>query len=699
MMPASPGWGLRGRLTAFFVVITVVPLSLAVGALQLQLEQQSRGRTEAELVMARNAAATVVQAQRRRAGDLADDLVDDLADALSSGELPPTVAEGGDGLQPWLESAAGQAVPERADFAALVRPDGRVLALLTRQPRFADRDRPDPDLAVVVREGSVPGALTEVRQVQVAADPAPQQPVVAVVAGQWADEVLLERTGVVGASALVADGEVLATTGPEPSAGVASDLGDAGQDPVSVEVAGRDALAVSVALEPGTHLVVWSVVEGWPRGLGVALLILVPAVAAAAVLGWLLAASVAAPIRRAADVARAVADGDLSRQLEPGGGPELSDLAVALNTMSSELAARVDELERSRDELRASLSRLGQTLSSSLDLNRTLAVVVETAKETLDADGALLMLLTPGRDVLYAKVGRGVEPPVARLALGEGVAGHVAKTGSAVLLPAGDGPAPQPAAGEPPAGSRLAVPLLGRGRTLGVLVLLRGDSARPFTSRDLETIRSFAVQASVAVENVMLHQEAQRLSVTDGLTGLWNFRYFQLQAEREVESASRFERELALAIVDIDHFKDVNDRYGHQVGDAVLVEIARRIRAATRVPDVVARYGGEEFAILLPDTDLRGGMATAERIRAAVAAAPVALADPGAPDARPDTGGAGHDGDTPGAGLAVTCSAGVAVFPTHGRTVASLLRSADAAMYEAKRRGRNRVNGAAGGGE
>jgi len=341
------------------------------------------------------------------------------------------------------------------------------------------------------------------------------------------------------------------------------------------------------------------------------------------------------------------------------------------------LSDRLAELQRSKEELRGSLSRLGQTLSSSLDLNRTLAVMVETVMITLSADRAVLMLLTPERDALYVKVGRGIGSPVRRLGLGEGLAGWVARTGTPVRLPDDRSAAPPPAEGELAGPHQLAVPLLGRGQAIGVLSLVRDEGGLPFTQDDLETISSFGTQASVAIENVMLHQEARRLSVTDPLTGLWNFRYFQIQADRELESASRSSRPLSLVILDIDKFKHVNDTQGHQVGDEVLIEVARRIRDSTRVPDVVARYGGEEFVVLLPGTGLDGAVATAERIRLAVYGDPVVVDLP-------------SDGDAVGP-LQVSCSGGVASFPDHGRTVAGLLRTADAAMYLAKTRGRNRV--------
>ena len=332
--------------------------------------------------------------------------------------------------------------------------------------------------------------------------------------------------------------------------------------------------------------------------------------------------------------------------------------------------------------MRTSLSRLGQTLSSSLDLNRTLAVVVETAMDTFEAERGALLLFTPERDALYVKVGRNVPEGVGPLRVDEGVAGFVARTGTALRLPADASLAPPPADGELVGAQQITVPLLGRGRVLGVLSLTRDDAEGAFSPDDLDAIQTFAGQASGAIENVMLHHEARRLSVTDALTGLWNFRYLQLQSERELESSERFERPMSMLIADLDHFKEVNDQYGHAVGDEVLIEVAARLRDATRVPDVVARYGGEEFVVLLPGTDAEGAAATAERIRAAVAGVPIATSALG-PDGHPLE-------------LRVTCSVGVATYPSDGTAVAALLRNADAAMYTAKRGGRNRVEIAAG---
>ena len=111
----------------------------------------------------------------------------------------------------------------------------------------------------------------------------------------------------------------------------------------------------------------------------------------------------------------------------------------------------------------------------------------------------------------------------------------------------------------------------------------------------------------MAVDNVRVHEEAQRLSLTDPLTGLWNYRYLRESLRREVERASRFGRMLGVLALDLDQFKEVNDTYGHAAGDAVLAEFARRVRGEIREVDLAFRQGGEEFVVLLPETDARGG--------------------------------------------------------------------------------------------
>ncbi|MCP3140416.1 GGDEF domain-containing response regulator [Pyxidicoccus xibeiensis] len=164
--------------------------------------------------------------------------------------------------------------------------------------------------------------------------------------------------------------------------------------------------------------------------------------------------------------------------------------------------------------------------------------------------------------------------------------------------------------------------------------------------------------------------ELQRLSATDGLTGVHNHRHFQERLREEFRRAQRYDDALSLILLDLDHFKDVNDRYGHAAGDGVLREVAGALQRGVRETDLVARYGGEEFAVLLPRTHLTGALTVAERVRRELRALRL-----------------GGDGT-----LHVTASLGVSSFPH--RTVLSpeqLLLTADEALYQAKHEGRDRI--------
>jgi len=160
----------------------------------------------------------------------------------------------------------------------------------------------------------------------------------------------------------------------------------------------------------------------------------------------------------------------------------------------------------------------------------------------------------------------------------------------------------------------------------------------------------------------------QRLSVTDALTQLYNYRFFQDRLREEFRRAQRYRDSLALVLLDIDHFKDINDRFGHLTGDQILREVASSLKRCLRETDIVCRYGGDEFCALLPNTHAAGSLTAAERVWRDVGSTPL------------------------GPSLTVTASLGVSSFPANG--IASheqLLRAADEALYRAKREGRNRV--------
>ena len=396
------------------------------------------------------------------------------------------------------------------------------------------------------------------------------------------------------------------------------------------------------------------------------------AVLIAILFGWLLARVLARPLERLAEGARAVTSGDLGVRLDPAGEADIGKVADAFNTMTTSLQTYVDELKDSRDELRRGLARLGATLQSTHDLDAMLGVVLDSAATTLGARSGMVFL--QAGTGFRLEVSKGFQPPSdARLVLGKGVAGRAAM-GRPVLFPGDPGVAPDVEI-EPVSNTAMAVPLMRGQRTIGVLALYHRAAPEAFDDEDASTLATFSTQASVAIENVLLHREAERLSITDGLTGVWNRRYLQLTLSKELDRAQRFGRPLSVLMVDIDHFKVVNDRHGHQRGDEILVELTRRILGQIRTQiDFLTRYGGEEFVIVLPETPGEGALVVAEKIRAAIADAPFQT-----------------DTQIP---VSITVSIGAAVYPADGSTVPELVGAADAAMYRAKDLGRDRIQAA-----
>ncbi len=212
------------------------------------------------------------------------------------------------------------------------------------------------------------------------------------------------------------------------------------------------------------------------------------------------------------------------------------------------------------------------------------------------------------------------------------------------------------------------LPIRAGKRVVGTLVAGRRRGA--LSAEELRQLEVVALQAGASLERAELFDRTERMATTDGLTGLVNHRTFQERFDARLAEASRYGRRLSLLLTDIDHFKSVNDTYGHPVGDQVLRGVAALLGQEARTTDLVARYGGEEFAIVMPETDAAGARVIAERIRERVAAA------------------VSETGLGP---LRVTVSIGLATFPADGDRKARLVEAADGALYAAKRGGRNRT--------
>lgn len=453
-----------------------------------------------------------------------------------------------------------------------------------------------------------------------------------------------------------------------------------------------------VPVGPGQPLpLAVSVPRNKPTGLYALLLIavLLGALGAMAAARWL-ARSTTRPLAELAHAADRVAGGELATRVPAGREDELGRLAGSFNRMTRELQAYVQALTASRDQLRGHLAILGDTLSSTHDLHRILQVILQTALSATGARAGLVLLIDPQDGRLVARCAEGLtgrwdvpeaDLPTLRVALGEGILGTVAASGEPRRGFCGvDGPASQ----EPVCRTYVAVPICapasvdeadaaGTHGTLGVLALYDRLGAEQFDDTDLRTLRTFAGQAGVAVHNVRVHEEAQRLSLTDPLTGLWNYRYLRSSLRREVERASRFGRMLSVLVLDLDHFKEVNDSYGHAAGDAVLSEFARRLRIGMREVDMAFRQGGEEFVVLLPETDAYGSAIVAERLGAAIRDIPVPI------ESRRMDAVTGLAVER----IPISVSIGIAVYPEHGITAQQVLDAADDALYVAKNSGRD----------
>jgi diguanylate cyclase (GGDEF)-like protein len=367
--------------------------------------------------------------------------------------------------------------------------------------------------------------------------------------------------------------------------------------------------------------------------------------------------------------ARRLARGDFRQPVPIEGSDEFAQLGREFNGMSEQLASKIDEVKRQRGELSEAIRRVGDALATGLDRSGVVALAVRTAVDACEAEA-------------------GRAQPVSAEAFSESsIATDDAELDEAMRAAerraAGVRLVPKRQPGRPPRMATpasvgtvhaLAVPMLGSlpgsPEYLGVLSIAR--HRRHFTREEEELLQYLAGQAVVSIENARLHETVELQAVTDELTGLANLRALHTILESELERSRRFGTPLALVMLDLDHFKQINDEFGHQQGDEVLELVADVLREFSRDIDTPARYGGEELAVVLPQTNSEGAEQLAERIREAVDGLEVPRVD-----------GEGV--------LRLQASFGVAAVPESGSDREGLIAAADAALYRAKRAGRNRV--------
>ncbi len=215
-----------------------------------------------------------------------------------------------------------------------------------------------------------------------------------------------------------------------------------------------------------------------------------------------------------------------------------------------------------------------------------------------------------------------------------------------------------------------SVPLKVEKKIVGFLVADNVFSRERIKKEDIEYLKLFAQQASISIENARLFNDVERLSLTDGLTGLYTNRYFRKRLGDEIVRTTRLKTKLALAIIDVDYFKRYNDSYGHMVGDRLLVDLAGIIMKNIRQVDFAARYGGDEFVVFFPNTSLEGVQIVTFRLLKAIKNYYMPIS---------------------GKKIRFSVSMGLAIYPSNARNKEALFRKADRALYRAKAQGRNQA--------
>ena len=367
---------------------------------------------------------------------------------------------------------------------------------------------------------------------------------------------------------------------------------------------------------------------------------------------------------------------------------DATDLRVMVAIADRLAAALIIGRDRQRLAERADLFRhlheFSEAVNGTLQPDEMYRGIVRSVSNVVAADIAALHVLDreSGRYLLAAVEGSGDLAPGAEVRPGQGMAGRAIRDRAMVIDAAAPGP-PRPrsvAAGflaEQPTRPMLAasVPLIRDKTVLGALTLMRSDRSAQFTDVERDALAMLGEQSALGVSNVFLHAEVAELALRDPLTGLFNRRYLDPALEQLFARRARVPVEdrapIAAIMFDLDHFSELNNQHGHQVGDDVLRAFGHVLRRRMRTTDLVARFGGEEFAAILYRATLDDAVRIADEVREQLAAIPV-------------LGSSGEE-------LTATVSAGCAVVGPDEASAEALLRAADVALYMAKRAGRDRV--------
>jgi diguanylate cyclase (GGDEF)-like protein len=641
----------RSRLLLFFMIIVIVPM-IAVALVLFSITADSEtGKTDAAIAQGLTAAFAVYDADRA-----------DARDELAKVARDPALASA-------LSKHDAAAVKKRLNVLARTVPTAKRIAIYdNRKALMAAVGAPD-GVAPAVAAPS-----TGARRIGLVA-------VSTTTASDYAREVR-RVTGL--ETRMIVAGRLLSSTLPEP-AGAAAAPKSGNTEIAKHKYRGRFG-RLSDAVGPPAEVGVFQDRGALANSISERRLLIGAILAAFLLLAMLSSIVVVRALQRQVgkflEAARRLAHGDFSRPVPVEGSDEFAELGREFNAMSEQLASKIEEVQRKRGELEDTIRRVGEAFAAGLDRQEMVNIAVRTAVEACQAEAGRALPIDLRR-MKAAHVGEETRELRAGLVEAERSAfaiheGHGADW-LALLDSTGDGEEPierHPVRAQVGDVYAMAVPLLarlGRGRSLeqvGVVSIAR--AGLDFDDAEYDLFAYLTGQAAVSIENVDLHEMVRIQAVTDELTGLYNLRHFHETLDGEIERSRRFAQPVGLMLLDIDDFKSVNDNYGHQQGDLVLIEVGRVLRALSRDIDEPARYGGEEMAVILPQTDVDGAELLAERMRAAVAGIEIERLD-----------GGGR--------LQVTASFGVASLPANARDKDSLIAEADAALYRAKRSGKNRV--------
>ncbi|MBN2370711.1 MAG: sensor domain-containing diguanylate cyclase [Vicinamibacteria bacterium] len=334
-------------------------------------------------------------------------------------------------------------------------------------------------------------------------------------------------------------------------------------------------------------------------------------------------------------------------------------------------------------ELRETAKRLSiltdivKTANKILEPRQVIEMVMAKIQTLIPSEAWSMLMVNEEKRCLSFEMALGEKGPhlaPLRVRIGEGVAGWVAQTGKPAIVNdvSRDHRFSLRFDSETHFHTRsiLCAPLISRGRTIGVVQVINRLGDR-FTRADLGMLLTLVEPCAIAIENAMLFQRSEQLTITDDLTKLFNSRYLNIFIEREIKRSKRHGNPLSLIFLDLDGFKNINDQYGHLAGSKTLTEVGAILTRSVRETDVLARYGGDEFVVVLPETPAGGAAAIAERIRHAIA---------------------GHRFlEREGLHARLSASLGIACYPDHAVSPGGLILKADQAMYRVKEKDKNGI--------